>query len=393
MLVYKGKYNSAIVMVDSIDEATVAQIYSFLNHPAFAKTHIAIMADCHAGAGSCIGYTATMNDYIIPAVVGVDIGCGVLAIPLNITELDREHLDHFIHKSIPCGKNIRSYNETMANGKKPHQAIDGKFQKRLVALAEKVGSDGNKAVCAVGTLGGGNHFIEVAKSDDGEYWLLIHSGSRNLGLRVANYHQRNAKALMNKMFVGADAFKSLEFMPVTGDLATPGCNYLNDMQVAQEFASINRLLMAEIIMMGYFKIGKWDTDIHTIHNYINFDDKIVRKGAVSAHDGERLVVPFNSLQGSMICTGKGSQKWNFSAPHGAGRIMSRRKAKENLDVGQYKQDMKDADVYTSTANASTLDECWKAYKDMETIVEAVKEVVDVDFFIKPVYSFKASEEE
>jgi len=202
LITYKGKYNSANVMIDELDEITISQIYSFLNHPAFAKTHIAIMADAHAGAGSCIGFTMKMNDYIIPNVVGVDIGCGVNAYPLEVTTIDFEHLDHFIKTHIPSGFNIRSIGERMANGVKPHLVFDSKFRKKVVALAQDLNQEESKVIGSIGTLGGGNHFIEVDQDDNGQYWLLIHSGSRNFGLRVANFHQNKAKELLKRMFMG-----------------------------------------------------------------------------------------------------------------------------------------------------------------------------------------------
>lgn len=386
MITFKGKYNTAVVMIDELDQTTISQIYSFLNHPAFAKTHIAIMADAHAGAGSCIGFTMKMNDYIIPNVVGVDIGCGVNAYPLDVTTIDFEQLDHFIKTHIPSGFNIRGANDKMANGVRPSEAFDGKFRKRVVALANELRQEESKVLGSIGTLGGGNHFIEVDQDDNGQYWLLIHSGSRNFGLRVANYHQNKAKELLKRMFMGADAYKGLEYLPM--DMG--GEEYFVDMRIAQEYASLNRQIMAELLIYTFFKekISLGIREIETVHNYINFEDKIIRKGAISAHDGERLVIPFNMRDGVMIGVGKGSNKWNFSAPHGAGRVLSRSQAKKQLDLDEFQKEMEG--IYTTTATINTIDEAPMAYKDKDVIVEAIGETVDVEFFMKPVYNFKSS---
>jgi len=385
MYTIKGKYNTAIIMIDNLDETTVSQIYSFLNHPAFAKTHIAIMADAHAGAGSCIGFTMKMNDYVIPNVVGVDIGCGVNAYPLDVTTVNFEHLDHFIRTHIPSGFNIRSTSGRMANQAKPQDMFDDNFRKKVLALANDLKQDESKVIGSIGTLGGGNHFIEIDQDDNGQYWLLIHSGSRNFGLRVATYHQNKAKELLKRMFLGADAYKDLEYLPM--DMG--GKEYLDDMKIAQEYASLNRQVMAGLLIFNFFE-AKTDFDmrgIETVHNYINFDDKIIRKGAVSAHLGERLVIPFNMRDGVMIGVGKGSNKWNLSAPHGAGRVMSRSQAKKRLDLDEFIKEMEG--VYTTTATQNTIDEAPMAYKDKDEIIGAIGETVDIEFFMKPVYNFKA----
>ncbi len=385
MITLKGKYNSANIMIDELDQETISQIYSFLNHPAFAHTYIAIMPDCHAGAGAVIGFTAKMNEYVIPNVVGVDIGCGVLAYPLNVESIDFKALDNYIKKNVPSGFNIRSTDEKMVTGKKPKDYF-GKVDQNIFDLAGHTGQDISKVTGSIGTLGGGNHFIEVDQTDEGQYWLLIHSGSRNFGLRVANHYQGKAKELLKTMFIGADAYKNLEYLPVGFGAE----DYLEAMQIAQLYAKMNRGVMAEVILK-FFNQSAYDPNaIETVHNYINFDDKIVRKGAVSAHLGERLVIPFNMRDGVAICTGKGNSKWNESAPHGAGRILSRRKAKETLSMDEFKAEMEG--IYTTTATPDTIDESPMAYKDKEVIVEAIAETVDIDFMMKPVYNFKAGGE-
>ncbi len=385
MQTFRGKYNSANVMIDELDQETISQIYSFLNHPAFAHTYIAIMPDCHAGAGAVIGFTAKMNEYVIPNVVGVDIGCGVLAYPLKVESIDFKALDTFIKKNVPSGLNIRSTDEKMVTGKKPKDYF-GKGMSDVIGLAGVTGQDQSKVIGSIGTLGGGNHFIEIDQTDEGQYWLLIHSGSRNFGLRVANHYQSKAKELLKTMFVGADAYKNLEYLPIGFGAES----YLEAMKIAQLYAKMNRGVMAEVIL-SYFGQSAWDSNaIETVHNYINFEDKIVRKGAVSAHYGERLVIPFNMRDGVAVCTGKGNTKWNESAPHGAGRILSRRKAKETLSMDEFKSEMEG--IYTTTATIDTIDESPMAYKDKDVIVQAIGETVDIDFMMKPVYNFKAGGE-
>jgi len=385
MIIYKGKYNSANVMIDEIDPETSSQIYSFLNHPAFANTYISIMPDCHAGAGAVIGFTSKLNDYVIPNIVGVDIGCGVLAINLGCVswegKKDLEHLDNFIKQNIPSGFNIRSVNETMTNKKKPEDVFDKELLSKITELSKITNQEITKIKGSIGTLGGGNHFIEIDHYDNtGEYWLLIHSGSRNFGLKIANYYQAQAKKFLQKAFVGADAYKGLEYLP----LDMGGEDYFEAMKVAQAFASLNRKLMAELII-NWIGNPALET-IETVHNYINFKDNIIRKGAVSAHKDEKLVIPFNMRDGVAVCKGKGSSKWNYSAPHGAGRILSRSQAKKILSLDEFKAEM--IGIYTTTATQNTIDEAPMAYKDKELIVDTIQETVDIEFFMKPIYNFK-----
>jgi len=390
MLTYRGKYNSANVMIDDVEQETVSQIYSFLNHPAFAKTYIAIMPDCHAGAGAVIGFTAKMNEYVIPNVVGVDIGCGVLAINLGYPNIDFAKLDTFIKENIPSGFSIRSYRQRLVTAiqseyQYPEDYVED-FKGEMYDLIEKTEQDVSKVFGSIGTLGGGNHFIEIDLDNSyGTNWLLIHTGSRNFGLRIANYYQNKAKDLLKKMFVAADAYKGLEYLP----LGMGAESYLDAMKVAQRYASMNRYAIADILLRGFFKLPGIER-IETVHNYINFEDKIIRKGAVSAQKGERLVIPFNMRDGVAVCTGKGNTKWNCSAPHGAGRILSRKKAKETLSIDEFTSEMEG--IYTTTATQDTIDESPMAYKDMNTIVEAIGETVEIEFIMRPVYNFKAGGE-
>jgi len=386
MLTLKGKYNSANVMIDDIDDTTKQQIYGFLNHPAFAHTYIAIMPDCHAGAGAVIGFTAKMNDYVIPNVVGVDIGCGVLAIELaDVETIDLTKLDNFIRENIPSGFSIRDPQQKMICGATPNELVAYNMRASISDITLRTNQSFNKVVGSLGTLGGGNHFIEIACTDNGKYWLLIHSGSRNFGLKIAQYHQQQAKSLLKKMFAGADAYKDLEYLPVDNG----GREYLADMMVAQEYAALNRILMGEIITGKFFGLPFATLNsIDTVHNYIKPKDRIIRKGAVSAHEGEKLIIPFNMRDGSMLCTGKGNSKWNYSAPHGAGRILSRKKAKATLDIAEFTSEMKG--IFSTSISEDTLDESPMAYKDKDIIINAIEETVTIDAFLKPVYNFKAS---
>lgn len=390
MLTYTGKYNKADVMVDSIDEATISQIYSFLNHPAFSGSRIVIMPDTHKGEGSVVGYTATMNDYIIPNVVGVDIGCGVLAVNIGQQNINFEMLDKYIKRNIPSGFAIRQSSAgiydikglTCSESLKHFGSY--KLQQDILHLSETLDQNLGRVLGSIGTLGGGNHFIEVDLDNKNNYWVLIHSGSRNFGLRIATHYQNIAEKAMKDEFKGASAYKSLEYLYRDEAAAE---SYLDAMEVAQKYAKINRRVMAEVIVN--FLKAKTIEEIESVHNYIDFKDDMIRKGAISAHKDEKLIIPFNMKDGVAVCTGKGNQDWNYSAPHGAGRIMSRNQAKKNLQLEDFTKDMEG--VFTTTANQNTIDESPRAYKDALIIIEAIKDTVDIDFIMKPVYNFKADE--
>jgi RNA-splicing ligase RtcB len=369
MQVVRGKYNSANVMIDEIDDTTRGQIQGFVNNPSFHGSYIAIMPDCHAGAGSCIGFTMQMNDRIIPDVVGVDIGCGMLSAKFNVEKLDLPAFDAFIKSNIPAGFAIND---------KPWRGADF-----FSGTVKKIGMDEARATRSIGTLGGGNHFIEAGFGADCLLWVTIHSGSRNFGLQIAKYHGAKAKELCAKWC--ADT-QGIPFLVV----ASPeGKDYIADQLIGAQYASENRDAMMHKIEK-YFGTEPLDI-IESRHNFID-DTGMIRKGATPAHSGQRVIIPFNMRDGLAICVGKGNKKYNESAPHGAGRILSRSKSKELLDVGYFQEDMKHAGVYTTTANRSTLDESPDAYKNMNVILENIKETVDVIEMIKPVYNFKASGE-
>ena len=371
----------ANVMIDEIDEATKKQIQGFLNNPAFANTYISIMPDCHAGKGAVVGFTMKLNDYIIPNIVGVDIGCGMLSGRFDPKYVDLEAFDRFIKQNIPAGFNI--HKKPLWNERYEEENTTGHdFAQNISEYCSSIGMDHNKILCSLGTLGGGNHFIELGTVVGGGYRVTIHSGSRNFGMRIANYFQDKAKAGMKKYFM-EDSFKDLEFLPLD---SKDGQDYLRAVKFASYYASLNRRLMLEKISEFF---GATPSDvIESVHNFIG-DDGIIRKGATPAHKDEMVIIPFNMRDGIALCRGKGSDKYNQSAPHGAGRILSRTKAKAQLDVATFQKQMADANVYTTTANKDTLDESPDAYKDKDVILKNIAETVDVVDFIVPVYNFKA----
>jgi RNA-splicing ligase RtcB len=365
----KGKYNSANVMVNELDPTTREQIQDFLNNPSFSDSYIAIMPDTHKGNGSCIGFTMQMNERIIPDVVGVDIGCGMLSTKFDIEYLNTRAFDEFIKENIPSGFSVHD---------KVWRGVDFYSD-----VAKKIGVDTARVSRSIGTLGGGNHFIEAGHGADGKIWVTIHSGSRNFGLQIAKYHGDVAKKLCAQW--GAE-IRGIPFLLVD---SPEGRDYIADQLIGSQYASINREVMMNMII-EFLGVAPIDT-IESRHNFID-DTGMIRKGATPAHEGQRVVIPFNMRDGLAICTGKGNKKWNYSAPHGAGRILSRSKAKATLDVDLFQLDMEQAGVYTTTANASTLDEAPDAYKDYRMILEMIQETVTVDEMIKPVYNFKASGE-
>lgn len=401
MLELQGKYATAKVFTDVVDEASISQVISLLNQPYVDGSRVRMMPDIHAGAGCTIGTTMTISDKICPNLVGVDIGCGMETIRIKESHIEPQKLDKVIRAGIPSGFNIRS---------KAHR-----FAKNIdlseLCCAKKV--DINRAYNSIGTLGGGNHFIEANKDDDGNIYVVVHSGSRHLGLEIANYYQQEAyNALTSYSKEETDgivdmlkasgrareiqgALKALKSKrsPVPKHLAyvegTLFDQYLHDMKIAQRFAELNRQAMMDTIVkdMGFHV----EEQFTTIHNYIDIDNMILRKGSVSAQAGERLLIPINMRDGSLLCTGKGNEDWNFSAPHGAGRLMSRSAAKETFTVSEFKKEMEG--IYTTSVGRSTLDECPMAYKGMEDIVGNIEPTVNVDAVIKPIYNFKAGDGE
>lgn len=411
MVELKGKCNSAKVFIDSIDSETTSQVVELLNQDFIKESKIRIMPDCHAGAGCVIGTTMTLKDKVVPNLVGVDIGCGMLTVELEEMEkdIDLYKLDRVISRYIPSGFNVHDelVNPTLLNCTK-------------LRCWGKTNIDDSLAYRSVGTLGGGNHFIELDKDDSGKIYLVVHTGSRHLGLEVAGYYQRLAwsriryirddeefiekkEELVERLMLerrhseigSAIAELREEYLEskrdrcVSKDLAyvegSDFDDYIHDMKMVQEHAMCNRMAIARTIIkeMGFTEVDRFET----IHNYIDTDNMILRKGAVSARDGERLLIPMNMRDGSLICRGKGNPDWNYSAPHGAGRLFSRFKARGMISMEEFVESMKG--IYTTCVCEGTLDESPMAYKSMEEIVNNIDETVDIVKVIKPIYNFKA----
>jgi RNA-splicing ligase RtcB len=377
MLEFKGQYTSCVVFNDEVEEEAIKQIYRFLSHPAFEGLKIRIMSDVHAGAGAVIGFTSTLGSKVIPNVIGVDIGCGMFSVCLGKKEIDLPALDKFIHENIPSGFSKR---DTVANNKLMKMCNVTEYDlKSIEDAAVRTEQDVDNVMRSLGTLGGGNHFIELGVDELEHKWLTIHSGSRNFGLKIAKYHQAIAKT----MNPNGD-LSYLEGHEVTNA-------YFRDMEAAQEFAGYNRWLMAMAITWDHLKITPWSTEsVECVHNYIDFDYGIVRKGAISAQPGERVIIPWNMRDGLIIGVGKGNEDWNCSAPHGAGRIMGRSAAKKSLQLEDFQESMKG--IYSSCINAGTIDESPMAYKDAATIEGYLEPTVEITHRVKPIYNFKASEE-
>lgn len=402
MLEIKGKVNTAICYAKVIEDEAINQIRRMCDYDMTAGSKIRIMPDVHAGKGCTIGTTMTIVDKAVPNVVGVDIGCGMYTVNLGKGEIDFEKLDEACH-FIPSGMNVWEGRQERFDLTKLQCYRNLKDTRRLER--------------SLGTLGGGNHFIEVDEAEDGIKYLIIHSGSRNLGKQVAELYQKLAVDLnrgYGEYFEKRDeiirtykeqgrrkeiqgALKELHFQVYESQPSMPDnlCylsgkyleDYLHDIVVCQSFARRSREKMTEIILE---RTGMTGADgFHTIHNYIDTDEMILRKGAIAAHKGEKVLIPINMRDGSVLAVGKGNPEWNYSAPHGAGRIMSRTKAKNELSLDQYKEEM--AGVYTTSVNENTLDEAPMAYKSLEDIIDVIRESVDVIDVMKPIYNFKASE--
>jgi len=366
-----GTYNTALVFNDNVDEESYRQVREFCNQDIFAGTQIRIMPDVHAGKGCVIGYTADLQDRVVPNLIGLDIGCGILATNLGRLDIEFDGLDKYIRQNIPHG-----FKRNKTADPEDHPAD---FIGNLRETCEFLGIGFMDHLKGIGSLGGGNHFIEIASDGDKNKWLLIHSGSRNFGLQVATWHQEQAIRDCRKQEVEIPK----HFAYLEGKSRD---NYVRDMQVAQEYAALNRREMARRILK-HMGIKETKEQFETVHNYINFDDQVIRKGAVSAHKSERLIIPLNMRDGSLIARGKGNPDWNFSAPHGAGRCLSRNQARKQLDMDDFKKAMKN--VWTSTVSKKTLDEAPEAYKSKSELLHYIGDTVDIEETLKPVYNFKS----
>ena len=401
MLEVAGKYNQAKIFTDVVDQASIAQVIELCNQEFTAGSRIRLMPDIHAGAGCTIGTTMTITDKVVPNLVGVDIGCGMETCRISENHLELHKLDKLIRERIPSGFGIRS---------DPHRYLEQIDLSELCCIKH---IDQLRAEKSIGTLGGGNHFIEVDRDDNGQLYIIVHSGSRHLGVEVASYYQEEGYKVLNHTDDGSvqhllaelkaagrqkEIQKELQRLKnskqtnipktlayVSGELFD---QYIHDMKIVQHFAMLNRQAMMDEIIKG-MKLHV-EEQFTTIHNYIDTDSMILRKGSVSAQAGEQLLIPINMRDGSLLCVGKGNEDWNFSAPHGAGRLMSRAQAKQSFTVSEFKKQM--ADIYTTSVGSATLDECPMAYKGMQDILDNIGPTAEVVKIIRPIYNFKAGEE-
>lgn len=401
-----GKFNTAKVYTDVVDEKSLQQIKTLCDQEFTSGAKIRLMPDVHAGAGCTIGTTMTIKDKIVPNLVGVDIGCGMETLMIHkdseaAQKFDPAQLDMIIRKNIPCGFDIRKFE---------HQYVAEVEWDNIKGIYNK-----HRAQLSLGTLGGGNHFIEADKDEEGNLYIVVHSGSRHAGLEIAEYYQEMAwRQLNGKTKADLDAMisqlkaegreteieeKRVEMnaqikTQIPKDLAYVSGylfdDYINDMRIMQHFAMLNRKAMINTISIGlHLKKEEIVDQFTTIHNYIDTENMILRKGAVSAQKGEKLLIPINMRDGSLICLGKGNEDWNCSAPHGAGRVMSRMKAKKELSMEEFKAEM--SGIYSTTVTKETLDEAPMAYKTMDDIVANIGPTADILNVIKPIYNFKAAE--
>jgi len=401
--IIKGKYGEAKIFASIIDDITINQVNNLMSEEFVKDSKVRIMPDCHAGIGCVIGTTMTITDKVVPNLVGVDIGCGMLTINLGKKPFSLKDLDEYIHRNIPSGFDVGI--DIHPEGKK---------------LVEKLKcfphlEDYSHLYRSVGSLGGGNHFIEIDRSSSGDNYLVIHTGSRNLGHQVATYYQRRAEIRLAGLDNMEEDIKNVireykqqgmqreldrkikeikanykhvkrnDFAYLEGnDLK----DYLHDMDISQKFASLNRREIAKIIL-NHLNYKREDLDhFETIHNYINMDDMILRKGAISAKLNERVIIPINMRDGCILAVGKGNPDYNYSAPHGAGRILSRNNAFKKISLDDFLYEMDG--IYTTTAVRRTLDEAPQAYKSIENIINDIKDSVEIIEVIKPIYNFKAT---
>lgn len=434
MLTFEGKYTSAKVMIDNLEDGCSDQIIEFLNHPAFTRP-ISIMPDCHVGMGCVIGFTMPMTMKVIPNTIGVDISCGILSVNVGkdiFANITKEVLDHQIRRSIPFGFNTHKrpainmerdfpWNEAHQEAKDFIYAIGSEYINDptfytydvFKEKCKQVGADIDRAQKSLGTLGGGNHFIEIGQSQEtGDYWITVHSGSRNFGLCICKYWQDLANKTLDtkrnvdlqqrikyitenvedktrietliqeakhELGIGDKVQKNLTYL--TGD---DMIGYLFDMIFAQKFAEVNRATMMNIIL-DILKVEPGER-IESVHNYIDFEDFVIRKGAIRSVKGEKMVIPFNMRDGILICEGKSNPEWNYSAPHGAGRVLSRTKAKDTLNIKDFEKQMEG--VFSTSVGKGTLDEAPDAYKPTSVIEAAIEPTAEIIDRIKPVMNLK-----
>ncbi len=399
MFEIKGKVNTAICYAKVVEQDAIDQIKRMCDYEFTEGSQIRIMPDVHAGKGCTIGTTMTILDKAVPNIVGVDIGCGMYTVDLGKGDIDFEKLDEAAH-FVPSGFNIWE-------GRQERFDLEALRCYRSLKNTKWLER-------SLGTLGGGNHFIEVDEAQDGTKYLVIHTGSRNLGKQVADIYQQLAidlnkgketyfkereeiistyKEQGRRSEIQA-ALQAISWAQRVATMPEDLCflygsffeDYMHDVAICQKFATRNREKIAEVLLERTGLAG--GNAFHTVHNYIDTEEKILRKGAIAAHAGEKVLIPINMRDGSVLAIGKGNPEWNFSAPHGAGRIMSRTVAKNTLNLEEYKEAMKG--VYTTSVNEATLDEAPMAYKSLEDIIDVIRETVDVIDVMKPIYNFKAN---
>ena len=416
MIEVKGKYNTAKLFTDTADDTTIAQVTNLMNQPSVSGARVRIMPDCHAGAGCVIGTTMTISDKVIPNLVGVDIGCGMLATKLREKRIDLPKFDSVSQAEVPAGMKMRTV---------PHSLADEIDVKELTCYRKancRVSEDVFRL--SLGTLGGGNHFWELDRDEEGNIWLVVHTGSRRSGKDVAEYYQRLAYEHLNivgekykeilaekrEAFIGQMKAEGREkeiskLLPkwqasqgkpsITVPYEVAWCegpmfdDYIHDMKIMQEYARLNRRIITEVILKKC-KLHAVE-QFETVHNYIDTDHMILRKGSVSAGSGEKLLIPINMRDGALICIGKGNDDWNQSAPHGAGRLMSRTEARNSISMKDYMESM--AGIYTTIVNKGTLDESPMAYKPIDEIMANIEPTAEIISHIRPIYNFKAGDEE
>jgi len=367
MFKIKGKYANAILYLDQLDSGAIGRLQTFLNQECMKGNIFRIMPDAHDSSGCVVGTTFTLSENkVIPNIVGGDIGCGMYVAKLKEKRIELPKLDSIIHKEIPSGALIRKQYHKFAND------ID------LSKLKCQKHINLDKAYYSIGTLGGGNHFIELDRDKNNNIYLVIHTGSRNLGQQVAEYYQKAA-------YDYHDGKISYHLAYLEKDLFD---DYLYDMKLVIEFANLNRLAIADTIFKN-MRLHEVD-NFTTLHNYIDIENRIVRKGAISAKRDEKLIIPINMRDGSLLCVGKGNKDWNDSAPHGAGRLMSRSEAKNNISLSEFQKTMKEANIFSTSICKETIDESPFVYKPMDEIIKNIKDTVDVMDVVKPIYNFKSS---
>jgi len=436
MLEVKGKYTIAKIMIDNVEESCLNQIYSMVNHVAFIEP-VSIMPDTHAGSGSVIGFTMPLGEKVIPNVVGVDIGCGMLSVNIGKISKNKDYLlklDEKIRNVIPMGNKIHSVEFVNDYFEKefPFDEVTELSRNFIMKYNKKFGTSYNyvkytynwfldkqrqinmnqNAELGIGSLGGGNHFIEIGEDNNGEMWLTIHTGSRNFGKMVCDYHQKIAKYELKykrekilkekikeirKNFKGnnikIEVQKAKKDLGIDFDFNINGMEFLDgqlaidyfmDMIFAQKYAQFNRHRIIELIVDElHFDVKD---KIESIHNYINFEDMIIRKGAISSYIGERMIIPFSMADGLVICEGKSNKEWNYSAPHGAGRLMSRGEASRKVDINDFKRRM--IGIVSTSVKKSTLDESPQAYKNHEIIEKLIEPTVNILNRVKPILNIK-----